>query len=50
MATGALSRRSRGGAAIADARLAYCDYLQLLESPLWKPISAKGARSRSKAA
>lgn len=34
----------RGGAAIANARLAYRDYLQMLETPRWKRISARGAR------
>ena len=34
----------RGQAAIANAKLAYCDYLEMLETPRWTRLSAMGAR------
>ncbi|MCO6728950.1 transaldolase, partial [Streptomyces sp. CHA16] len=34
----------RGKVAIANAKLAYQDYLRLIQSPRWKVLEAKGAR------
>src|SRR6201996_3083251 len=41
---GAMARRLRGQAAMANARLAYQIYENMLNTPRWQPLAASGAR------